>query len=314
MDTEVSKKLSKRAANIIFRLLGGSPLFEPPGHFYSPVVEPAEARRFVLNASVLSDGTSLPRIDRDVIAGTFSRLSRHLPEIKSFLGVTETLRYRESRTYFNFGEAFILSAFIAEFRPKTFIEVGSGYSSACAVDTSEMLDIGTNFTFIDPNPERLNGILFDRDRASCRVHPSPVQDIDPGVFDLLEENDILFLDTTHVLKTGSDLNFELFHILPRLKPGVIIHFHDIFADWEYPNIWLYRDNRSWNEIYALRSFLMYNNDFEILYFNHHVWKNMPDLLEGTVLSSIPDPGSGIYIRKKRPALRTAANGDASAPL
>jgi Methyltransferase domain len=308
MNTELSRKVSKRAANAIFRLLGGSSLFAPPGHYYSPVVDPTDANRFISNSPRISDDEILPHIDTDELSINFKRLSRHFPKIKSFLGVTDALRYRESTNYFNYGDAYILASFIAEFRPKNFIEIGSGYSSACAIDTSDVMDTGTSFTFIDPNPERLNGLLLSRDKDSCRVYPTPVQDVDLRIFDILGESDILFLDTTHVLKTGSDLNFELFHILPRLKPGVIVHFHDIFCDWEYPDKWIYKDNRSWNEIYALRSFLMYNDDFEILYFNDFVWKRLPQIWKDTELSQLSDPGSGIYIQKKPTNGKRAARG------
>jgi hypothetical protein len=76
------------------------------------------------------------------------------------------------------------------------------------------------------------------------------------MFDVLDENDILFINSSHVAKTGSDVNFELFEILPRLKKGVIVHIHDILYPFEYPREWVIERNYSWNEVYAVRAFLM----------------------------------------------------------
>ena len=83
-----------------------------------------------------------------------------------------------------------------------------------------------------------------------------VQDVPVSQFARLEPNDILFVDSTHIMKAGSDVNYELFHILPALNDGVLIHFHDIHYPFAYPESWLYQLNFSWNEAYALRAFLM----------------------------------------------------------
>ena len=85
--------------------------------------------------------------------------------------------------------------------------------------------------------------------------------------DSLEPNDFLFVDSTHVLKTGSDVHYELFYLLPRLNPGVLVHFHDVGYPFEYPDKWIYELNYSWNEAYALRAFLMFNAEFSIKFWN-----------------------------------------------
>jgi len=79
---------------------------------------------------------------------------------------------------------------------------------------------------------------------------------------------MLFVDSSHVSKAGSDLNHILFNILPRLNEGVILHFHDIFYPFEYPKTWVCGDSwHSWHEAYLLKAFLMYNNSFEIIFWN-----------------------------------------------
>jgi hypothetical protein len=89
------------------------------------------------------------------------------------------------------------------------------------------------------------------------------------IFCGLEENDILFIDSTHVTKINSDVNKIIFEILPKLQKGVLIHFHDIFWPFEYPQTWI-REGMFWNEAYILRAFLEYNNSFEIGRWTHKV--------------------------------------------
>jgi hypothetical protein len=84
-----------------------------------------------------------------------------------------------------------------------------------------------------------------------------VQDIGPRVFEQLQAGDILFVDSSHVAKTGSDVNTIVFDVIPRLRAGVHIHFHDIFLPRDYPPDWVLQDRRSWNEQYVVRALLMY---------------------------------------------------------
>ena len=93
------------------------------------------------------------------------------------------------------------------------------------------------------------------DRKRVRIFATPVQEVPLTLFDRLGENDILFLDTSHIAKTGSGGTFELFEILRRLKPGTIVHIHDIPYPFEYSREWVYAQ-RGYNEAYFVRAFLM----------------------------------------------------------
>ena len=130
-------------------------------------------------------------------------------------------------------------------------------------------------------------MLTEADHKNHVLLTKKVQDVEIEYFNKLEENDILFVDSSHVSKTGSDLNHIIFNILPILNKGVIIHFHDIFYPFEYPKEWvLTQGGFGWNESYMLRAFLMYNKSFKILFLNsymehfHKDWflSNMPDCL------------------------------------
>ena len=96
-----------------------------------------------------------------------------------------------------------------------------------------------------------------------------VQNVKLIEFEKLEPNDLLFIDSSHISKIGSDLNYLLFEVLPSLKPGVIIHFHDILYPFEYPYEWIEK-GIYWNEAYLLKAFLMHNKNYEILLFNDTV--------------------------------------------
>lgn len=96
---------------------------------------------------------------------------------------------------------------------------------------------------------------------------APVQTIDPAFFAELEAGDLLFIDTSHVLKTGSDVHYEYLHILPVLRPGVIVHIHDVHYPFEYRRQWAARENRSWNETYLVDMLLTFSDRFELVFFN-----------------------------------------------
>src|SRR5690606_3240197 len=121
------------------------------------------------------------------------------------------------------------------------------------------------------------------------------QDIDLELFKNLEAGDILFVDSTHIVKTGSDVNYILFSILPILQKGVFIHFHDIFFPFEYPKKWVY-GGHNWNETYFLRAFLMYNDHFKIRLFSHHMHTFYPETFNEMPLA-YKNIGGNIWLEK-----------------
>lgn len=130
-------------------------------------------------------------------------------------------------------------------RPKRIIEIGSGWSSACTVDTVEhSLGKDCAVTFIEPFPSLLLELIGEA-QLKTTIIESRVQDVPLDAFRSLERGDVLFIDSTHVLRTGSDVCYELFEVLPLLPPGVVDHFHDMFWPFEYPRPWAVDENRSW---------------------------------------------------------------------
>lgn len=282
-----------------FRNSTRAPLFVPPGHFYSPIVDPISVESHIYNIEGGPFPSHLPEIPLDPtkLIETWQAMVPYLLQLPFEMQKTEPYRYQYDNTMYSWGDASILSGIINLFRPRRIIEIGSGWSSACMLDTVEhILNLDTKITFIEPYTAILRDVL-GRDYCKADVIEEGIQNIDPKIFDQLEKNDILFIDSTHVLKTGSDVEFELFKILPRLKDGVIVHFHDMFWPFEYPRSWVVDENRSWNELYGIRAFLSGNREWDVLFFNDYMYKLELDLIKDTYPAFLNNSGGALWLQK-----------------
>jgi predicted O-methyltransferase YrrM len=187
-------------------------------------------------------------------------------------------RYHLENSWFGAADGLFLHLMLRRAQPRRVIEVGSGFSSLVMLDTSERFFDGTiQLTFIEPNAERLLSRLRPGDERRAEILESAVQEVDLSVFERLSAGDILFIDSSHVAKVGSDVNHLLFSVLPRVAPGVLIHFHDVTYPFEYPEEWIHY-GFAWNEAYLLRAFLQYNSDFRIVLWNSYVARFHADFL------------------------------------
>lgn len=270
----------------------------PPGHFYSPIVSVDDIKRREVKIWKPDELSEIKGIDLNVeqqLALT-SKLSAFYSEMPFKKDPTPGLRYYFINDYYCYTESIILYSIMRHFNPRNIIEVGSGFSSAVMLDTNDMfLNHQTRLTFIEPFPDRLNSLLTEKDKLSVNIVTQGIQSVDLNIFNQLQKDDILFIDSTHILKTGSDVNYILFEILPRLNEGVIIHFHDIYYPFEYPKKWVF-EGRNWNETYALRSFLTYNRHFEILHFSDYLHRFYPQAFNLMPLT-YQNTGSSFWLRK-----------------
>jgi hypothetical protein len=283
--------------------------FSPPGHFYSPIPD---------IASIKSDSYRLFDPNSAEIAGLHLNESGQLELVERFSafkskipwpadGRDPRFRYHFDNIYFSYGDAVSLFGLMKEFRPGRVIEVGSGYSSAAMLDIDELfLGRSTSFTFIEPHPDRLKDLLKDEDWARVSILEHPVQDSSISDFTALKKNDILFIDSSHVSKAGSDVGYLINLVLPHLAPGVIIHFHDILWPFEYPGKWL-TAGRAWNEAYLLLAFLQYNSAFEILFFNSYLEKHHRKLLRRKLPLMLRQPSSKMTFGNSSLWLRKSEN-------
>jgi hypothetical protein len=271
----------------------------PPGHFYSPIPSIDEIRR---RESTLFGPAprTIAAVDLNEFGQLecFAALAPYYPEQPFSAAPQAGLRFPFENPNFAPGDAIILYCLLRHLRPARVVEIGSGYSSAAILDVNEQhFDHAVGCTFIEPHPELLESMLRPGDRERVQILAHPIQDVDEEVFAALRADDVLLVDSTHVLKTGSDVNRILFEILPALAPGVYVHFHDVFYPFEYPREWAHQQ-RAWNEIYALRAFLQYNEAFEITYFNHFFALFHAERLRAAMPLCAERPGSGLWLRKR----------------
>lgn len=252
----------------------------PNGHFYSPVVDPAEIssredRIWPAVPECLGVDFNSSR-HRDILENV---LPRYIPlyDYPETLEETPTLcRFFTRNSQFSWLDSRMLFAFLNAWRPRRMIEVGSGFSSLLVADVNRrFLGNSLDFTCIEPYPRPF---LQQPVEGITRVLQDKVQDVNASVFEGLDAGDVLFIDSSHVAKTGSDVNHLVFNIFPRLRTGVLIHIHDIFLPGEYPKDWVIGENRSWNEQYVIRALLMNSTAFRVLFGCYYALLTFPELI------------------------------------
>lgn len=216
-------------------------------HFYSPLPTVSQLTEKEYNFSTkgyglnLSSDTQLAFLDTNLL----QFYNEYTPQQNSGLSLVD---------------AYLLYAFIRFKKPKRMIEIGSGESTFIALKALQKnKDEGFDFKFtaIEPYPRQKLKELCDE---NFDLLIKKVQEVDVSLF---KDTDILFIDSSHVSKFGSDVNYEILEIVPSLKKGALIHWHDIFIPREYPKNWIQSGFQFWNESYMLQAFLSFNSDFKI---------------------------------------------------
>jgi hypothetical protein len=172
---------------------------------------------------------------------------------------------------------------IRRFRPKRIIEIGSGNSTLLGALTllknaEQSGELGT-LTAIDPYP---NKYVCDGFPGLHRLITTKVQDLPLEEFAALGDGDILFIDSSHILTIGSDVQYEFLEILPRLAKGVLIHVHDVHLPYEYKRKWVTEFHAFFNESYLLQAFLAFSAAFEVLLAGAYLHYRRPDLLREVI--------------------------------
>jgi len=245
------------------------PQYVSPGHFYSPVPSADDLARAVAAGAVSATTLGIDMREAEQLA-FLERLSLYYPDVRFPEHNDGSTRFSFNNPSYSWCDATILFCMLRELRPRRIIEIGSGYTSCLILDVNELyFDWEIDCTFIEPYPELLRSLLKPQRVSNKVVIASKLQDIDTTLFETLEAGDILFIDSSHVVKAGSDVLTLFANILPRLKVGTFIHFHDVFDRFEYPSDWLMQ-GRGWNEQYFLRTFLQYNSSFQIKLFTPYM--------------------------------------------
>lgn len=200
---------------------------------------------------------------------------------------------------FESGDAEYWYQLLRHVKAKTIIEIGSGYSTLMARKAIEM-----NKT--DDSSYTCNHICIEPyempwlESLDIKIIREKVENLDLDFFSVLEENDILFIDSSHIIRPHGDVLFEILELLPHLKKGVIVHIHDIFTPNHYLKFWVEDKVLFWNEQYLLEAFLTHNHTWKIIgslnYLHHENFEKLKSV--APYIDKDREPGS-FYIQKIR---------------
>jgi len=188
---------------------------------------------------------------------------------------------RFAQDWFTGLDAAALYTLVRDRRPARVVEIGAGHSTRIGARAVADGGLTTEHVAVDPAPRAALGAL------PVRWERRPVQELDPGVVDGLASGDLLFVDSSHVLVAGSDVAFLFTELIPRLRPGVLLHVHDVFLPEPYPAAWAWR---GYNEQAAVAGLL--TGGFALVFASRWVRRRAPDLL-GPVARDLPVPAGAL---------------------
>lgn len=270
---KVFRRLSERLP-LSQKTLAALGVFPIRDHYYEPLFQSK-----YLNAD-FDKPRSLPGIDWN----EFYQLEL-LTKLRAFANTHSP----EVNANFGFADADAWNAAIRYFQPKRIVEVGSGFSTRIS------LQAAPNAEIVCIEPYEMPWLESTR----ARVIRERVENITRSLFEQLEANDILFIDSSHIIKPQGDVLVEILEILPLLKSGVIVHFHDIFSPFHYPRKWVVDFVRLWNEQYLLESFLSFNRDWEILCALNYLSKFHWDAVARAFPNAAPEHSPGSFYLRRR---------------
>jgi predicted O-methyltransferase YrrM len=264
-----------------------------PEHFYTPVYAPDSLPDSVWRGT-FEAGTRYDADEQIVFLEQVHRFPEELEalDVEASAPESELARFYWRNTEFSHGDAVLYYSMLRHLRPRRVIEVGGGYSTLLASAAAEKNGT-TEITCIEPYPRP----FLKKKISRVTLLESLAQEVAPEFFDVLEENDVLFIDSSHVSKTGSDVNHLYLRVLPRLKSGVWVHLHDIFLPFEYPRSWV-EQQLYWNEQYLLAALLSHSAKWSVVVANNFLVRTALDRIYRFSLPSrgVAPGGSSFWIR------------------
>jgi predicted O-methyltransferase YrrM len=258
-------------------------------HYYSPVPDIKETEKLYKQFYGAIHGQNFLKFDLD-------EHLRFIENINNFVNEFNDSELAGIIVNSSFGsiDAEILYSMVRKNKPKKIIEIGGGISSKIisnAVRKNNLEKNSCKYICVEPFPTK---ILIETIHELGDLIKKKVEDVEINLFESLGENDILFIDSSHVVKPFNDVYFVFFKVLPFLKKGVLVHFHDIYLPAEYPITNITKYNYFWNEQYMLHSFLLFNDYFIIEWSGSFAHLNIVKKLEDHFISYNPKnvwPGS-----------------------
>jgi len=290
--------------NEIFPLWERHGFHVTPVHFYQPIPDTQNLPETLWNRASQLAGIDLnDSVQLDL-------LTKHFPKFRDEYEQLQTMPTEEPGHFylnnhlFDGTDALVAYCMVRHFQPQLIIEVGSGFSSLLLGQAAAKNNSST-LVCVEPFPQEFLKQGFP---GLDRLIEKKVEDIDLEFFSQLHSGDVLFIDSSHTVKIGGDVNYLFLEVLPRLEPGVIVHIHDIFLPFDYRRDWVLNEFRFWTEQYLLQAFLTFNSEFEVLMANsylahgylEHLKAAFPSLekLRTTVSNSVRWGGGSFWMRRK----------------
>lgn len=237
-----------------------------PVHFYQPIPDTQTLPESLWNQPGKLVGIDMnDSMQLDLLRKDFPKF-RHEYERFPTEPTSGAGRFHLNNGFFDGTDALVAYCMVRHFRPRLIIEVGSGYSSLVMGEAGARSD-ACPLICVEPFPSDFLSKGFPGLKS---LVTKKVQEIDLDFFSQLQSGDILFIDSSHTVKIGGDVNYLFLEVLPRLKPGVMVHVHDIFLPFEYRRDWVLDEFRFWTEQYLLQAFLTFNSEFEVLMANSYL--------------------------------------------
>jgi predicted O-methyltransferase YrrM len=284
-----------------------------PNHYYTPIADVNELQR---SRASWAKRSAMPGVEMDAVVQARTLVDMIKPFEPEFRG---NAAYREGASKgfgpgFGYVEAQCLHGVLRALKPRRIVEVGSGVSTNCVLSATALNEREghhTQITCIEPNPssflQSISGV------SKIELLKTPVQALDPEYFLELEEGDFLFVDSTHAIKPGGDVIYLYLEVIPRLKPGVIVHLHDIYLPYLYQRDLLQpRTLFQWSETAMLLALLVGNPRLSIIFCLSLLHYDAPAVLSDVFPEYRPEPAreglcepgaeghfpSSIYIRTR----------------
>jgi Methyltransferase domain len=265
-----------------------------PVHFYQPIPDTQSLSETLWNRPSELVGIDMNGpVQLDLLRTCFPKFQSEYEQFPTTL-TEEPGHFYLNNDLFDGTDALVGYCMVRYFRPQLIVEIGSGFSSlllgqAAAKNNKSAL------ICIEPFPQEFLKQGFP---GLHRLIEKKVEDIDLEFFSELHSGDVLFIDSSHTVKIGGDVNYLFLEVLPRLEPGVIVHIHDIFLPFEYRRDWVKEEFRFWSEQYLLQAFLAFNSEFEVLlansYLNHYHQQDLK-----AAFPSLPSWGGGSFWMRRR---------------
>lgn len=249
-----------KAENAVFSKLGFLPILD---HYYQPLINPKNHLKKSLRLNRILPGIDFNIHEQLDILSKFNFNKELLEFPVNNRNEIKGVKFVYNNGNYVFGDAEYLYNMIRHFKPRNIIEIGSGYSTLMAlnaIDKNKFENKNYQCNHFCIEPYEMSWL----ETKNVIVIRKKVEDVDVSFFSQLQANDILFIDSSHIIRPQGDVLYEYLELLPVLNKGVIIHIHDIFTPKDYLDEWVYERHLLWNEQYLLEAFLSFNNKFKII--------------------------------------------------